>query len=391
MQVGLSKQLAGRDNLAILGFVYDVSDITFVSSTELGSLDETRQAVPGGISISDALVRLNVATSNVGYYISDTFSLSDTATLTISGRYNKTEITLRDQLGSALDGDHEFSRFNPAIGLAVGISDEITIYAGYSESNRVPSPVELTCADENDPCRLPNAFLADPPLADVVARTFEAGIRGSWRQGSWHAGIFRAVNEDDILFVSAGTLTNEGFFDNVGRTRRDGVELNFGGDVSDRLSWFTNYTYLHATFRNSFAVPSPNNPRAVDGEIFVESGDRLPLIPEHSFKCGVQFAVHANFSVGGNLLVSSGSYFRGDESNVIDKLDSYTVLNLRGEYSISDVLQVFLKIDNVLGEDYETFGVFGEADDVLGIAFEDSRFLSPAAPRAAWMGVRVSF
>ena len=122
-----------------------------------------------------------------------------------------------------MNGDHTFKRFNPALGLTVG-TEAFTFYAGYTEANRTPSPVELTCADEDDPCRLPNAFLADPPLEQVVAKTFEAGVRGTWSSGRWHTGLFRTTSEDDILFISAGALTNQGFFDNVGETRRDGFE-----------------------------------------------------------------------------------------------------------------------------------------------------------------------
>jgi outer membrane receptor protein involved in Fe transport len=159
-------------------------------------------------------------------------------------------------------------------------SDALTFYLGYSEANRAPSPVELTCADEDDPCRLPNAFLADPPLEQVVANTFEAGMRGTLGSGLWHAGLFRTTNDDDILFISAGALTNQGFFDNVGETRRQGIELNLSGDAGDKVAWSVNFTQLEATFRESFSVPSPNNPEAIDGEIAVEPGDRLPLIPE---------------------------------------------------------------------------------------------------------------
>jgi hypothetical protein len=45
--------------------------------------------------------------------------------------------------------------------------------------------------------------------------------------------------------------------------------------------------------------------------------------------------------------------------------------------------------DNIFDRDYESFGLFGEPDEVLGDAFEDSRFLSPAAPRAAWLGLQL--
>src|SRR5690606_24974423 len=129
-------------------------------------------------------------------------------------------------------------------------TDALSFYAGYSEASRVPSPVELTCADENDPCRLPNAFVADPPLEQVVAKTFEAGVRGRWTRGQWHAGVFRTTNDDDILFISAGALTNEGYFDNVGETRRDGFEANLAIAANDKLSWSLDYTYLDATFRD---------------------------------------------------------------------------------------------------------------------------------------------
>ena len=71
---------------------------------------------------------------------------------------------------TALSGDHEFTRFNPAIGITTKLSEQLGAYIGYAETNRTPSPVELTCADPADPCRLPNAFLAYPPL-DVSAQS----------------------------------------------------------------------------------------------------------------------------------------------------------------------------------------------------------------------------
>src|SRR5690606_28079543 len=111
--------------------------------------------------------------------------LTDAATLTASARYNRTGVTLEDQPGVALNGDHAFDRINPAIGVTYAVRPALTFYASYSEANRAPSPVELTCADEDDPCRLPNAFLADPPLEQVVAKAFEAGVRGAWERGRW--------------------------------------------------------------------------------------------------------------------------------------------------------------------------------------------------------------
>ncbi|HEY7673151.1 MAG TPA: TonB-dependent receptor [Gammaproteobacteria bacterium] len=391
LQATWTGELGKHENLLVVGLAYDESEIAFAASTELGALDPTRLAIPSGFFVGESFTRMSAETANKGVYVANTFMLADQTSLTISARYNDTRVTLRDELGTALDGDHDFSRLNPAIGLTVGVANDVTFYAGYSESNRAPSPVELTCADEDDPCRLPNAFLADPPLEQVVAATVEAGVRGQFAGGRWHAGVFRTANEDDILFISAGVLTNEGFFDNVGETRRDGVELGLDGGAGEELRWFANYTYLEATFRENFAVLSPNNPASVGGEIFVESGDRLPLIPSRLLKVGIHASMGSRLTLGAEALAGGDFYPRGDEGNQVETVDGYTVLNVRGELALNDNVGVFLNIDNVLDAEYETFGLFGEADEVLGAEFEDSQFLSPAAPRAAWLGVRINF
>lgn len=390
LQADFTGELAGRDNRFTVGITHDEADVKFRASTELGALDATRQAVPGGVFVGDAFTRLETATASTGLYFSNSFTLGANTALTLSGRYNRARVELRDQLGTALDGDHTFERFNPALGLVTG-TDALTFYAAYSEASRVPSPVELTCADEDDPCRLPNAFVADPPLEQVVAKTFEAGVRGTGAGGQWHFGVFRTANEDDILFISAGALTNEGFFDNVGDTRRDGFEANLGGTLGERLTWSLDYTYLKATFRESFTVMSANHPEAIDGEIAVEAGDRLPLIPKQLLKAGLRIAATDALTFGADVVAASGAHFRGDEGNLLEPLDGYALLNVRATYRLGARTSFVASIDNLLDEEYETFGVFGEADEVLGDDFEEPYFVGPGAPRAAWVGVRVSF
>jgi outer membrane receptor protein involved in Fe transport len=374
-----------------LGLAHDESSVEFEASTELGALDDTRLAVPGGAFVGEAFTGLHTSTANTGLYLSALWSLGDAVALTVAGRYNRTNVELEDQLGEDLSGDHEFERFNPSIGFTARAADAMTFYASYSEANRAPSPVELTCADEDDPCRLPNAFVADPPLEQVVAKTFETGVRGDWTAGQWNASVFRTTNDDDILFISAGALTNEGFFDNVGETRREGIELGASGNAGPRAAWFASYTTLDATFRESFAVASPNNPEQQNGEIPVEPGDRLPLVPESLLKGGIRFALNDRWSVGGDVLSSSGAHYRGDEGNLVEEIDGYTILNLRATLRVGAHAELFVNVDNVLDEEYATFGVFGEADEVLGDDFEDPRFLSPGAPRAAWVGLRLTF
>lgn len=390
LQIALEHQSGARSNQFIAGATIDQSDVDFGASTELGMLDETRLAIPSGFFVGEAFTQLETQTQSYSVYFNDTYSFTDALALTVAGRYNRTEVELRDQLGTALNGDHDFDRFNPAVGITYQFSPAAQLYAGYYESNRAPSPVELTCADEDDPCRLPNAFVSDPPLEQVVARTYEAGVRGVVNGMHWHAGLFDATNEDDIIFISAGALTNQGFFDNVGETRRRGAEISLQGGTGERLDWFFNYTRLEAEFRDSFFVASPNHPLAQDGEIMVESGDRLPGIPKNLAKAGMNFAVTPRLTLGGDVMYSGDRVLRGDEANLLPAVSAFTVFNLRGEFRFSENAAIFAKVDNVFDEEYETIGLFGEADEVLGDDFDDPRFLAPGSPRAAWVGVRLA-
>ena len=387
LQFTFRSERGGRSNQFILGGSLDSSQIEFRNSTELAALDETRLAVPGGVFVGEAFTSLQADVDHRSLYFTDTLSPTEAVAITVSARFNNSEIVLRDQLGTALNGHHSFERLNPAVGVTYRFSPALGLYLGYSESNRIPTPVELTCADSDDPCRLPNAFLADPPLNQVVGKSWEVGARGHRTEFGWHLGLFRTANEDDIIFVSAGAVTNRGFFSNVGETVRQGVEASLQGQAFDRLDWFVNYTYLQATFEEYITLASANNPEAIDGEVFVQPGDRLPLVPDQLLKAGLDLSITPKLSAGATLLYAAEIFFRGDEGNDTHPVPSYAVVNLRGEYEFNQHASLFVTMDNMLDTDYETFGLFGQPEEVLGDEFDDPRFMGPGAPRAAWIGL----
>ena len=117
-------------------------------------------------------------------YLTDTFGINKITFLTVSARYNYAQTQTRDNTGlePQLNGDNTFSRVTPAIGLNWNPTRAFNTYISYNEGMRVPTPAELTCADPTAPCKLPNAFLADPPLEPVLAKTFELGTRGAHHQ-----------------------------------------------------------------------------------------------------------------------------------------------------------------------------------------------------------------
>ncbi len=99
------------------------------------------------------------------------------------------------------------------------------------------------------------------------------------------------------------------------------------------------------------------------------------------------FAFNEHLSVGADVAYRTGVYLRGDEVNLLDKTASYTIFNLRGEYRFGDTVALFARIENLFDENYETFGVLGEPQEVFP-QFSDPRFLGAGPPFGAWVGVR---
>ncbi|MGB1092621.1 MAG: TonB-dependent receptor, partial [Oceanobacter sp.] len=398
LQLTSYKLISNMENQLTVGVSYDQADIDFRSRTQFGilanSLASDDRGVEGiGLYDAESEVELVTKTRQIGVFASDTLTMDDVS-ITVGARFNHTHIKMDDQLEEgegSLNGDHTFSRVNPMVGAAWQL-DTTSIYASYSEASRAPTPAELSCADEDDPCKLPNGFVSDPPLKQVVTRSLEAGIRARADQDlQWTAGVFHSTNHDDILFQQAGGLPSEGYFSNVGKTRRVGVETGLVHQT-DRVRWAASYTWMRATFETPFVSFSPNNPQG--GNRQVEAGDRIPGLPEHNLKLAADWKLLDQMSVGADLQYRSSQYYRGDEANENEQLSGYSVVNLRASYEPSERVELYGRITNVLDTEYETFGVYGESDEVLSEVypdFEGDAFVGPGAPRTFKAGLKVGF
>jgi outer membrane receptor protein involved in Fe transport len=391
VQISRASTLLGRPNHFVAGGGFDASSVGFDFAAEWAYLTDTRGTAGTGLFDDDALVDLGSRSLTTGAYATSTWSLADAFGVTASARANWTSVALRDRIGTALTGDHRFGRLNASAGVTYRIAGPLSAYASYSQSSRVPTPVELTCADPDDPCRLPNAFVSDPPLEQVVAGTWEGGVRGASGGASWSVTAFATAVNDDVIFVSSGTLRGEGHFENVDRTRRRGLEVTAAYSAANRVALSAAYTWQQAAFDSDLAIASMFHPEAIDAEIQVRPGDRLPAVPTHIAKLGFDAAVTQRLRVGASIRAHSSQLLRGDEANRLDPVAGYAVVDLQARQRLATRLAVVARVDNLFDARYHTFGVLGEAD-LLGEAFDDDvRFYSPGAPRAAWVGMEVRF
>ena len=399
-------------------------------STEFLQLSQDAGYSRDTTSMAPALLQTNLHALNelYGIYLNDNLKLSERVALTLAGRYSHAHTRLIDNIGTANNGNDTFSKFLPAAGLTYQVSRALRLYGSYSEGMRVPSPVELTCADPNAPCQLPNAFSSDPPLQAVVARTYEIGADGRLGAGwLWNAGVFRTTLFNDIAFIGAGGGSpNSGYFQNVGSTRREGFEAGLSGQVK-RVTLSVHYSYTRAQFRSALLIFSPQNTTAGQdvapggcasdnqcSAIAVHPGDSLPGVPLHNARARVEYAVTRQASVAIEGQAQSSQYARGDENNrdARGPVPGFVIFNLDVHYAMSDRLNLFARAANIFNVQYSTFGELGTnyftgpqetyvfptqspGGGATGISSgTDSfatQFRSVGPPRGAWFGITYAF
>lgn len=403
----------GFGNKLVAGMSFDGAITNFSANSYTGALTASRGFSGPGYAIdqadgSIAPVKLLSTNAYYGAYVSDVFDITKALSMTVSGRFNVAQIQMDDRIGTALNGNHYYQRFNPGVGLTYKVTPQISAFASYAEANRAPTPAELSCASINSPCTLANFFVGDPNLKQVVARTLEAGMRGTVSpfDGAtlkWDIDLYRTETQDDILFAPS-TIVGRDFFQNIGRTQRQGIDAALAlhrGSVTLTL----NYGLTDATFQSPITLDSgslnntlPNgqmylNPGAdANGQIHVKPGDRMPGIPLQQIKIGADWQIDPQWSVGARATASTGEVLFGDEANLTPSTGAYFVLNANASYKVTQHLELFAVVQNILNAKYATYGTFSDPTSIpCPQCGTSTTALSPAPPISAYGGVRVTF
>ena len=425
-------------NRITAGAAWDRSSMTFEQASQFAYLNSDgltftpiNSYADGTTSLDgvpvDTRVNLRGIVSTFSLYATDTVNVGKSLAFTFSGRFDRTPLENTDRLPpstvpgarGSLNGQYVFERFNPAAGLTYSLTRIAQLYFSYSEASRTPTAIELGCANPAEPCNLPNAMVSDPPLKQVVTRTLEAGARGKLENNlRWSVGWFRGENTNDLLFV-ASQQSGFGYFTNFGQTRRQGAEAN----ISARIGKFTlggNYTFLNATYQSSQTIFGAYNSASdggpgLDGNITVQPGDQIPLVPRNILKAFAEYQPTAKISVDLDFSAVGRSYARGNENNQHEPdgtyylgpgySPGYGVVNLGAHYQVQKRVQLFVQIDNLLNHRYYTAAQLGptpydNSGAFVGQPFppvggnfpiRTSTFLAPGAPLGAWGGIRFKF
>jgi len=449
-QFAFNQDLMGKKNQFTVGGAYDISSVRFHQTTQYGIINGERGIDPQPYYKSSLSTRMYGNTVTRSIFATDTFSINDNWHLTASARYNNTNIDTADQNSgsdirstwyeytngtrtatnyayNSLTAKHSYSRVNPAVGLNFTPNENLTVFAGYNEGTRAPTAMELGCANPLVPCKMPNQMAGDPHLDQIVAKTFDGGLRGKNLANlplQWNLGAYRSELHDDIQFVGTSSTSNgTGYFTNIDKTRRVGFDMGLGGSY-EKLSWNASYGYVDATYQsdidltnqvnssketvnvsvNGVAAYNSDGSRKTNDVIHVKKGNQLANIPHHQFKLRLQYTPIPDWTIGSSVVAFSDRWVAGNENQKhVDqgdnagngKVPGYAIVNLDTTYKMANGWSVFGKATNIFDKDYYTGGMLGQSLFNSSGTFtgteSNTSMMAVGAPRAAWVGLRWDF
>lgn len=347
-------------------------------------------------------------------FVGDVFTPAPGTLLMGALRYDYAKVK-NDLMSWGEDGDEHptkesfsYKKLNPSFGFSQVLNKQATVFGNWSQGMRVPTAFELGCSNPDYPCRVPTGLQDDPYLKPIISQTAEIGFRlFPTEKTRVTIAAFSNINKDDVMFVRApsSTVGNEGIFQNIGKTQRDGIELTARHRES-RWELGASYTYLKARYKSNLELPS------LEDEIDVTPGTRIAGLPEHFFKFAAMYRVTPQVRIGGDVQFYGSQVVAGNETknspavqaggdaedaSGVNKLAGYGILNLNANYEYVKGLNFFVRVNNVFDKKYASYATLGynmfPGGQLVqpGSEAEGAVFYAPGAPRAVFAGVRYEF
>jgi outer membrane receptor protein involved in Fe transport len=389
-----------------VGASVDANRVKFTQSEQPGVFDSTRGVVAeaGEDAALSAAVDGDAVTASV--YATDTWRVAARTWVTGTVRGNRSRVSnqltsVDDDTGELEDEPREtftYTSLNPALGVTQGLGDNASVFANVAKNTRVPTAMELGCANPDEPCRLPAGLQSDPFLEQVRSTSVELGAR--WRPAAGQRlelTLYRTDNRDDIVFGSVSTTGLLGYFQNFAKTRNQGGDLSWQGNFG-AVSLDASASLLKATYEATGTL------RMGERNVIVTPGTRMAGVPKNMFRIAGDWRFAPGWSVGADVQRYGSRVVQGNEDGLIEDggtervdftLPGYTLTNLRMSWRPTPALELFARVNNVFDKRYASYGALAETVfDAQGsyVGDEaDALFIAPGTPRSFFVGLRLQF
>jgi iron complex outermembrane recepter protein len=203
-------------------------------------------------------------------------------------------------------GKRILNSFSPTVGIHVAVTPDIGVFGNYSKSFETPTTVELGNRESG-------AGGFNPDLDPQTGRTFEGGVRGTYRNhASFEVSVFNTKLKNELIpFDLNGGLT---YYRNAGSSKRNGYDVMVQGQPIDLVSGQVSYTYLNARFEDYVL----NNVNLKD--------KRVPGVSPQELRASVRVGPAAYFLEGNVEYMDNVPV---NDTNSAPFTDAYTIWGLR--------------------------------------------------------------
>lgn len=214
--------------------------------------------------------------------------------------------------------------------------DGTKISASYGEGFKAPTLFQL------------NSFFGNVLLQPEKAKNYEIGLEQKLIGDAVTVAVnlFQRDTRDQIDFISCfgqttGICTNRPFgtYDNVDRTRAQGLEFILNIKPSDRLTIDANYSLIDTEDR--------------------ATGLALLRRPKHTVNLGVDWQATDWLKVGTTLQMIGDSADVDFQTFGRTSLDGYALAGLRAAVPVNDRIEFYGRVENLFDTDYETVSGYG--------------------------------
>jgi len=267
--------------------------------------DRRRYSVDGNARVTGRTANERQHATAAGAFVRGRAGLTQALTFTLGARADHVEFSIHDRL--LADGDdsgrRRFREGSWMTGLNWRVNKDHNLYASAGTAFQTPTFTEFADPDGS------GGF--NPALDPQQARNLEIGARGARANLDYELALFRVdVDEEIVPFEKNGRT----FYENAGRTRRQGLELGVTWYPTQRLTLTGAWTRADYRFRR-----------------FVESGtdrdgNRLPGLPRHQFYGELRW--EEADGLFGALELRAVDEVYADNANTT-RVPGYTVINAR--------------------------------------------------------------
>ena len=290
-----------------------------------------------------------------------------TVTLGVRGDRNRFEID--DKVVGPGDpdesGERDFDEASYLAGVSFRPAPQQQLYANLSTAFQTPTFTEFANPDGGG---------FNPDVAPQEALNREIGARGQLGADmDYELALFSVRVEDELVPFEPEDTGIAGdardFFENAGRTRRNGLELGLEWFAADAWTVKGSYTYADYEFR-SFEE---------DGES--RRGNKLPGVPRHQLQAELLWEPTLSSYAAVSTQVVDSVY--ADNANS-EEVAGYALAHLRAGHAWSlgtpERLEVYAAVRNLFDRDYPA-----------NVRINTDSFIEPGPGRTAFVGLEAAF